>query len=86
MPTLTLEQERENIKKRQAQGIAAAKARGVKFGRPVKDVSDEFADEVVRWNKGELKMEDLLQKYDISQSTFYRRVRELEASKKRRSH
>ena len=78
--------ERENIKKRQAQGIAAAKARGVKFGRPVKDVSDEFADEVVRWNKGELKMEDLLQKYDISQSTFYRRVRELEASKKRRSH
>lgn len=78
--------ERENIKKRQAQGIAAAKARGVKFGRPVKDVSDEFADEVVRWNKGELKMEDLLQKYDISQSMFYRRVRELEASKKRRPH
>ena len=44
--------ERENIKKRQAQGIAAAKARGVKFGRPVKDVPDEFTDEVARWNKG----------------------------------
>jgi len=78
--------ERENIKKRQAQGIAAAKARGVKFGRPVKGVSDEFANEVARWSKGELNMEDLLLKYGISQSTFYRRVRELEASKKKRSH
>jgi len=78
--------ERENIKKRQAQGIAAAKARGVKFGRPVKGVSDEFANEVARWNKGELNMEDLLLKYGISQSTFYRRVRELDASKKKRSH
>lgn len=78
--------ERENIKKRQAQGIAAAKARGVKFGRPVKGVSDEFANEVARWNKGELSMDDLLKKYGISQSTFYRRVRELEASKKKRVH
>lgn len=78
--------ERENIKKRQAQGIAAAKARGVKFGRPVKGVSDEFANEVARWNKGELSMDDLLKKYGISQSTFYRRVRELEAGKKKRVH
>ncbi len=84
MPTLTLELERENIKKRQAQGIAAAKARGVKFGRPVKDVSDEFEDEVGRWNKGELNMEELLEKYGMSQSTFYRRVRELDASKKKK--
>lgn len=78
--------ERENIKKRQAKGIAAAKARGVKFGRPVKGVSDEFANEVARWNKGELSMEDLLKKYGISQSTFYRRVREMEAGKKKRGH
>ena len=76
--------ERENIKKRQAQGIAAAKARGVKFGRPVKNVSDEFEDEVGRWNKGELNMEELLEKYGMSQSTFYRRVRELDASKKKK--
>lgn len=34
--------ERENIKKRQAQGIAAAKAKGVKFGRPEKLVPDNF--------------------------------------------
>ena len=84
MLMLALENERENIKKRQAQGIAAAKARGVKFGRPVKDVSDEFEDEVGRWNKGELNMEELLEKYGMSQSTFYRRVRELDASKKKK--
>lgn len=78
--------ERENIKKRQAQGIAAAKARGVVFGRPVKDVPDEFSDEVSRWKKGKLDMAELLEKYNISQSTFYRRVRELDASKKKRSH
>ena len=74
--------ERENIKKRQAQGIAAAKARGVKFGRPVKDVPDEFTDEVARWNKGELDIEDILRKYNISQSTFYRRIREINFGKK----
>ena len=74
--------ERENIKKRQAQGIAAAKARGVKFGRPVKDVPDEFTDEVARWNKGELDIEDILRKYNISQSTFYRRIREIKKKKK----
>ena len=74
--------ERENIKKRQAQGIAAAKARGVKFGRPVKDVPDEFTDEVARWNKGELDIEDILRKYNISQSTFYQRIREINFGKK----
>ena len=35
--------ERENIKKRQAEGIAAAKAKGVRFGRPEKEIPDDFA-------------------------------------------
>ena len=74
--------ERENIKKRQAQGIAAAKARGVKFGRPVKEVTDEFANEVALWNKGELDVVVILEKYNISQSTFYRRIREMNSGKK----
>ena len=74
--------ERENIKKRQAQGSAAAKARGVKFGRPVKEVTDEFAGEVDLWNKGELDVVVILEKYNISQSTFYRRIREMNSGKK----
>ena len=43
--------ERENIRKRQAQGIAAAKARGVKFGRPTITMPDDFTDIVSEWQE-----------------------------------
>lgn len=68
--------ERENIKKRQAQGIAAAKARGVKFGRPEKPVPDNFGDIVKRWEKKEIKISDVARICDMSEPTFYRRLRE----------
>lgn len=41
--------ERENIKKRQAEGIAAAKAKGVRFGRPEKNVPDNFGSLIKQW-------------------------------------
>ena len=41
--------ERENIKKRQAEGIAAAKAKGVRFGRPEKNVPDNFENLIKQW-------------------------------------
>ncbi len=44
--------ERENIKKRQAQGIAAAKARGVQFGRPGLPEPADFAELVKTWDSG----------------------------------
>lgn len=78
------ENERENIRSRQAAGIAAAKAKGVKFGRPVKEVSDEFAREVELWAKKEISLEEILQKYDMCRATFYRRVRELELVNRRK--
>lgn len=53
--------ERENIRKRQAQGIAAAKANGVKFGRPVIGIPDNFGDVVRRWEKGEIKLAEAAQ-------------------------
>lgn len=46
--------ERENIRCRQAQGIAAAKARGVRFGRPEKPVPPEFEDLKEKVKKGEI--------------------------------
>lgn len=68
--------ERENIRKRQAQGIAAAKANGVKFGRPVIGIPDNFGDVVRRWEKGEIKLAEAAHTCGMSTATFYRRLRE----------
>ncbi len=77
------ENERNAIRSRQAAGIAAAKAKGVKFGRPVKEVSENFIEEVELWAKKEIPLEEILQKYNICKATFYRRVKELELTRRR---
>ena len=48
------ENERSNIKQRQAEGIAAAKLRGVKFGRPPKPLPPNFHSAYQRWKQGEI--------------------------------
>ena len=48
------ENERTNIRQRQAEGIAAAKARGVRFGRPPKPLPDNFHSVYQRWKQGEI--------------------------------
>ena len=69
--------ERENIKKRQEQGIAAAKAKGVQFGRPVKEVPEEF-DEIVRmWEDKKIDLNEVMSRCDFGEATFYRRLREM---------
>ena len=68
--------ERTNIRKRQEQGIAAAKARGVKFGRPEAPVPDDFGNIVKRWEKGKISFDEAIRECDMSQATFYRRLRE----------
>ena len=68
--------ERENIKKRQAQGIAAAKARGVPFGRPTVTAPNDFAKIVRAWEKKQLSIAEVLDRCKMSESTFYRRLRE----------
>ena len=70
------ENERENIRQRQADGIAAAKARGVRFGRPEKELPDNFEALVQAWEREQLPLSDVLDLCQISQSTFYRRRRD----------
>lgn len=67
--------ERENIKRRQAQGIAAAKARGVRFGRPESSLPDDFDMIVKSWENGEITTNEVLKMCKISTSTFYRKRR-----------
>ena len=70
------ENERANIRKRQAEGIAAAKVRGVQFGRPKIVLPDDFVDILYAWKRRELMLDDILQRYHISRTTFYRRAKE----------
>lgn len=71
------ENERVNIKKRQEQGIAAAKARGVRFGRPEKPVPEGFAQIVSQWEEKNMNFSDALKLCGMSEATFYRRLKEL---------
>lgn len=74
--------ERENIKKRQAQGIAAAKARGVRFGRPEAPLPENFPAIVAAWEKGKLSLAEAVRQCNVSEATFYRRLRELRLSQR----
>ncbi len=68
--------ERENIRKRQAECIAAARRKGVKFGRPEVVVPDNFGETVKLWKKGQITFNEALQRTKMKEATFYRRLRE----------
>ena len=68
--------ERENIKKRQAEGIAAAKSRGVRFGRPIKEVPKNFRTLIRQWEQKQLSLKQIMEQCGMSKATFYRRLYE----------
>ena len=70
------ENERANIKKRQEHGIAAAKARGVRFGRPEKPVPENFVEIVRQWDEQIITTSEATRLCDMSRATFYRKIRE----------
>ena len=69
--------ERENIRKRQTEGIAAAKRKGVRFGRPPIELPENFSELAELWEKGELTKKEILLQCNISESTFYRKINEM---------
>ena len=72
--------ERENIRKRQAQGIAAAKANGMKVGRPVIKAPPNFPEIVEKWENGIIKAYEAAEMCGMCESTFYHRLREYRAT------
>lgn len=71
--------ERENIKKRQAQGIAAAKAKGVKFGRPEIAVPHNFDSIIRAWEQKQISFSMATKQCNMSEATFYRKLRQYRA-------
>lgn len=74
--SFTAENERINIRKRQEEGIKAAKERGVKFGRPRIAVPENFGDIIALWENKEICLKEVLNRCDMKEATFYRRLRE----------
>ena len=68
---LAEQQRREDRRQKQAQGIAAAKARGVRFGRPAKPVPDGFDQLHRAWREGRISLKKAAESCGMTRGTFY---------------
>ena len=72
------ENERTNIKQRQAEGIAAAKAKGVRFGRPPLPLPENFYEVHRAWRGKNLTLKEAAAECNMPAGTFYGKARKLE--------
>ena len=70
------ENERDNIRRRQAEGIAAAKEKGIRFGRPPQPLPENFSDVYRRWQSGELSESAAAKACAMPLSTFRYRAKQ----------
>ena len=75
--------ERETTLQRQAEGIAAARKRGVHLGRPIKRCPDNFAETIKLWEQKKLTAEQAMERVGLKQATFYNRLREFRGGGKK---
>ena len=69
------ESERENIRKRQAEGIAAAKKRGIRFGHKPKPLPANFEEVLALWKQGHITMTEAARRTNMARSTFRYRMK-----------
>ncbi len=74
------ENERINIRQRQAEGIAAAKLRGVKFGRPPIPIPENFHQMHKEWRDGKISMNEAAKACNMPSKTFYSKAIRYEKS------
>ena len=72
------EQERKNIRKRQAEGIAVAKAQGKELGRPKAEITEQFIQEWKKWKNGEQTAIQTMINTNTKRTTFYKLSKQLE--------
>lgn len=72
------ENERKNIRERQKEGIEAAKLRGVRFGRPAKELPENFDMIYKRFVEKEITSDEAADLCNVARATFYRKIKELE--------
>ena len=71
------ENERQNIRARQAEGIALAKQRGISFGRPKKKYTEMFVEVTELYIEKKIALSDALDLLDVRPSTFYYHLHKL---------
>lgn len=70
------ENERDNIRQRQAEGIAAAKAKGVKFGKPTIPLPDNFSELYQEWQESRITLKEFAGICNMGRSTLYKHIGE----------
>lgn len=78
--TSMAEQERQNIKQRQAEGIAVAKAKNKHLGRPVMELPEEWNKLYKDWKDKKITAVAFMKEVDMKKATFYKKVKEYEAT------
>lgn len=69
------QKERENIRQRQAEGIAAAKLRGVRFGRPCKELPEGFEEVAELWRNNQISGREAARRLHVAHNTFFKWAR-----------
>lgn len=67
--------ERESIRQRQAEGIVAARKRGARFGRPTKELPENFEELFRKWSEEGLTRKEMAEICNMHVSAFYRKIK-----------